>query len=189
MDTLARPAERGNAPERGNGSRVTPLCVDLDGTLLKTDALWETTLANLKAHPWKLLMLPFWLLQGKARFKQRMAEGVTLDCASLPYSEDFLEYLRQAHAEGRELVLVSACDQMVGNQIAQHLGIFNERITSDGVTNLKGKEKARALSERFGAAGFDYAGNEVADFPVWEMARERLAVNTSPQVVSRLEKQ
>src|SRR5262249_11851990 len=165
MDTLAVATQRAKAVEPGKSTRVPPLCIDLDGTLLKTDTLWETTLANLKAHPWKLLMLPFWLLRGKARFKQRMAEGVTLDCASLPYSEDFLEYLHKAHAEGRELVLVSACDQAVGDQIAQHLGLFSERITSNGTTNLKGQVKAQVLSDQFGAGGFDYAGNEDADFP------------------------
>jgi 4-hydroxybenzoate polyprenyltransferase/phosphoserine phosphatase len=169
--------------------RLLPLCVDLDGTLLKTDTLWETTIAQLKARPWKALMLPIWLLQGKARLKQRLAEGVALDCASLPYTEGLLEYLREARASGRELVLVSACDRAVGAQIAEHLGLFHEVITSDGKTNLKGPAKARLLTERFGPQGYDYAGNEQADFPVWETARECLAVNAPRKVTDRLEQE
>jgi 4-hydroxybenzoate polyprenyltransferase/phosphoserine phosphatase len=174
------------APPVGVHASACPLCVDLDGTLLKTDTLWETFIAQLKAHPWKALLIPFWLFAGKARLKQRLAQGVTLDCASLPYTPELVEHLRQEHAAGRELVLVSACDRSVGTQIAEHLGFFSEVITSDGTTNLKGGTKARILTERFGRRGFDYAGNETADFPVWEVARERLVVNAPPGIQERL---
>jgi 4-hydroxybenzoate polyprenyltransferase len=170
----------------GNGSQLPPLCVDLDGTLLKTDTLWETTIEQIKSRPWKGLFLPLWLLGGKAQLKQRLAEGVRLDCASLPYTEELVTYLRAARAAGRELILVSGCDRNVGTQIAEHLGIFDEVITSDGKTNLKGSTKARLLTERFGHRGFDYAGNESADFPVWESARECLVVNAPLQVTRRL---
>ena len=169
-------------------SRQLPLCIDLDGTLLKTDTLWETFIAQLKSRPWRLLMIPWWLLGGKARLKQRLAEGVALDCASLPYTGQLLSLLEQAHAAGRELVLVSACDRAVAAQIAEHLGFFDEVIASDGKTNTKGRNKARVLVERFGQNGFDYAGNEQADFPVWEVARERLVVNASPSIARRLGK-
>src|SRR5882762_2494716 len=139
--------EKGYGPPvalRG-GTHLPPLCVDLDGTLLRTDTLWETTIAHLKAHPWKGLLLPFWLARGKANLKRRLAEGVALDCATLPYTPELLEYLRKAHSEGREIVLVSGCDQAVGEQIAQHLGLFSDVITSDGKTNLTGHNKAQLL--------------------------------------------
>jgi len=160
--------------------------VDLDGTLLKTDTLWETTIANLKAHPWKGLLLPVWLAGGRARLKQRLAEGVTLDCETLPYTPELLDYLRKAHSDGRELVLVSGCDHSVGEQIARHLGLFSDVITSDGRTNLTGRHKAQILNERYGSRGFDYAGNERADFPVWKAARTRLVANAPAQVTRRL---
>jgi 4-hydroxybenzoate polyprenyltransferase/phosphoserine phosphatase len=169
-------------------TRQPPLCVDLDGTLVRTDTLWETAVAQLKAHPWKALMFPFWLLRGRAHLKQKLAEGVKLDCAALPYSPDFLEYLKREHAAGRKLILVSACDRSVGEQVAEHLGIFSEIITSDGKTNLKSSAKARALTERFGARGFDYAGNEHADLAVWAEARERIAVNAPTALTDRLAK-
>jgi 4-hydroxybenzoate polyprenyltransferase len=143
-------------------------------------------IALFKLHPWQSLALPFWLLAGRARLKQRIAELVTLDCASLPYTAELLEYLRQAHAAGRELILVSACDRSIGTQIAGHLGFFSEVIASDGETNVKGHTKARILKERFGLGGFDYAGNESADFPVWEAARHRLAANAPLRVTRRL---
>src|SRR3954466_14128295 len=166
--------------------KLPPICVDLDGTLLRTDTLWETTIAHLKARPWKGLLLPIWLWGGKAHLKQRLAEGVQLDCASLPYTPELLAYLRKAHDDGRELVLVSGCDRAVGQQVAQHLGFFSDVITSDGHTNLTGRTKARLLNERYGRGGFDYAGNGGADFPVWEASRRGLVVNASPQLTRHL---
>src|ERR1051326_6867772 len=166
--------------------RLPPLCIDLDGTLVKTDTLWETAIVHLKAHPWKSLFIPFWLLAGRAQLKQRLARDVTIDCNSLPYTPELLEYLRQAHTAGREIILVSGCDRAVGDQIAKHLGLFSEVITSDGRNNVKRPAKARILNERFGTRGFDYAGNEQADVPVWAAARERLVATAPARLVRRL---
>ncbi len=50
----------------GEDRRVAcPLCVDLDGTLIKTDLLWESLLALLKQSPFSLFRLPFWLLKNR----------------------------------------------------------------------------------------------------------------------------
>jgi 4-hydroxybenzoate polyprenyltransferase/phosphoserine phosphatase len=166
---------------------LRPLCVDLDGTLLKTDMLWESFIACLKLRPWQALLVPFWLCSGKARLKQELAKGLCLDWETMPYTPELLEYLREAKAAGRQLVLVSACDRSIAEAIAQHLGLFSEVLASDGETNLKGAAKAAALSERFGLGGFDYAGNERADVPVWAAARERLVVNAPPRLLRRLE--
>ena len=175
--------------EPAKASRLPPLCVDLDGTLVRTDTLWESAIVHLKAQPWKIFLFPFWLLRGRAYLKQKIAEGVKLDCASLPYTPELMDYLRSAHATGREIILVSACDRAIGEQIAAHLGIFSEVITSDGKTNLKGRNKARVLTERFGARGFDYAGNEHTDLPVWAAARERLVANAPKSLHRQLAKE
>jgi hypothetical protein len=41
-----------------------PLVVDLDGTLLRSDALLESFFSAIRAHPLLLLSAPFWLLKG-----------------------------------------------------------------------------------------------------------------------------
>ena len=41
---------------------IVPLCVDLDGTLIKTDLLWESLVRLLKNNPLYLLAVPVWLL-------------------------------------------------------------------------------------------------------------------------------
>jgi hypothetical protein len=40
-----------------------PLCVDLDGTLIKSDLLFESLSRLLKKKPWQLLLVPFWALR------------------------------------------------------------------------------------------------------------------------------
>ena len=61
--------------------------------------------------------------------------------------------------------------------MAEHLGLFDEVIASDGSHNLKGEAKARALIERFGLQGFAYVGNDAPDLPVWKAARSAVVVN------------
>jgi heme O synthase-like polyprenyltransferase len=65
------------------------------------------------------------------------------------------------------------------------LGLFSEVLASDGKTNLRGKNKGARLVERFGACGFDYAGNSRVDLPVWKEAREALVVNGTARLAAR----
>lgn len=182
--TLSPPLRRADAPLDAS-SRV-PLCVDLDGTLVRTDTLWETLIARLKTRPWSAGVIAWWLLRGRAHLKRKLAEGVTLDCDSLPYTTELVERIRAERKTGREIVLVSACARDVGRQIANHLGCFDDVITSDDKTNLKGRAKARALVQRYGVGAFDYAGNESADLPVWAVARERIVVNAPAALAKQL---
>jgi hypothetical protein len=48
-----------------------PLCVDLDGTLIRTDLAVEHLLQLLKRNPLYLFLLPLWLWQGARRFETR----------------------------------------------------------------------------------------------------------------------
>ena len=77
------------------------LYVDLDGTLIATDLLHESSLLLLRGSPISILRMPFWLLSGKAVLKREIALRVTLDAAALPYRPGVLELIRQARQEGR----------------------------------------------------------------------------------------
>ena len=164
--------EKDTAPARsGAPSSQIPLCIDLDGTLVRTDLLWESMFALLRRNPLRLFQLPFWLAAGRARFKQRIAAEVSLDPASLPYNREMIEYLVRAKSEGRRLVLVTASHASPARAVADHLGLFEEVIATDGERNLKGSEKRSELIDRFGEGGFDYAGDSRADLAVWPAAR------------------
>ena len=115
---------------------AAPLCVDLDGTLIKTDLLFELFLLLVKRRPLDLFKVPGWLLKGRAYLKQRLAASVKLDVTCLPYREPLLSFLREQKAAGRKLTLATAADERVAGQIAEHLGVFGTVVASDGVTNL-----------------------------------------------------
>ncbi|HVO14956.1 MAG TPA: UbiA family prenyltransferase [Alphaproteobacteria bacterium] len=164
------------------GAAEVPLCVDLDGTLVNTDMLVESALHAAHRRPLALLALPFWLMKGRSVLKAKLAEGAKLDVSTLPYNDELLAYLRAEQARGRRLVLVTASDQRLAGAIANHLGLFDEVIASDGVQNMKGRTKADALERRFGVKGFAYAGNASADLPVWRKAQSAILVNTPASV-------
>lgn len=174
-------------PEGADTSSVgVPLCVDLDGTLIRSDLLFEGLARLAKEGLGPLLLAPFWLSKGKAGFKRELANRVALEPSKLPYDLRLLEFLRKEKDQGRRLVLATASDRIWAEQIAAHLEIFDEVIGSDGTTNFGGEAKARALVERFGDRGFDYAGNGPTDRPVWKKARRAIAVNAPPAIEAGL---
>ncbi len=158
-------------------SELRPLCVDLDGTLVKTDTFAQALLLLIRTRPAALLSIPRWATEGLAAFKQRVAQEVELDPAALPFHSDFLSFLKSEHEKGRKLVLATASDKSVARRVADHVGLFSEVIASDGLVNLKAARKRDALVALFGEKGFDYAGNSSDDLIVWKAAAEVIAVN------------
>lgn len=110
----------------GSGSQV-PLAVDLDGTLLRGDSLWEAVAILLRTRPWLLLLFPFWLLRGKAAFKAKLASEVSLDPSLLVWNEELVTFLRGQHAAGRPLFLVTGANQKWAEQIGAHFGFFSRQ--------------------------------------------------------------
>ena len=165
-----------------------PLCVDLDGTLVQTDVLIESIFALLKQNFIYILLLPLWLLKGKAYFKQQIADRVELDVEHLPYHEGLLDYLKQQHVLGRQLVLATASNVKFAEQIALHLGLFETVLASDEQNNLSGRRKCQCLIDSFGERGFDYAGNAKVDLAVWQHAAGIILVAPEAGVQEQAEK-
>jgi 4-hydroxybenzoate polyprenyltransferase len=160
-----------------------PLCIDLDGTLLRIDSLHEATFSAVLAD-WRLLVhLPRWLAAGRAHLKQELAARWSFVAAHLPYNEPLVRLIEVERAQGRRIVLCTAADARIALAVAAHLGVFADVIASDGTTNLRGERKAAELSRRYGERGFVYAGNDGADFAVWRHAAAAVVVNASPSVV------
>ena len=154
-----------------------PLFVDLDGTLIKTDLLVESALALIKQSPWMILPMLGWLLRGKAHLKAQIAERVTLESDTLPLQNEFVDYLREEAAKGREIWLATASDRRLAEPVAARLGFFRGVIASDGQRNMRGSEKLKAMLEVTANGVFDYAGNATADYPVWQQAKHAIVVN------------
>ncbi len=159
-----------------------PLCVDLDGTLVKSDTLWDSLLVLARKKPNLLWKLPGYVLQGKAQFKDYVTSQVALDAKRLPYNRPLLEFLKNESSCGREIYLATGADRSIAERISDHLGIFDGVLASDGTTNLIGWAKLEMLKNRFGAGGFDYIGNASPDLPLLECAGEGMVANSHWQL-------
>ncbi len=167
--------------QQAQRSTAVPLVVDLDGTLTPTDTLVESVLLLAKRAPLDLLKLPLWLLRGREAMKSEIARRVTIAPEQLPYREDLLDYLRSEKAAGRELVLATAAHRSIAGPVAEHLGLFDRVLATDATRNLKGSNKLAAIREEVGPE-FAYAGDSVADLPVWEGAQAAVLVGASSAV-------
>ena len=162
-----------------------PLCVDLDGTLVKSDTLVDSVLVLARQHPRRILSIPGWLAQGKASFKQHVTQSISLDVSALPYNKPLLEFLFLQHARGRIIYLATAADRALADRIAEHYTIFAGVLASDGALNLAGENKFQAFRERFGE-NFSYIGNAGPDLPILTRCMEPMVANPTSRLTSGL---
>ncbi len=161
------------------GSPDPPLCVDLDGTLVKSDTLVDSLLLLLRSRPALLLKMPGQLLLGKAAFKAFVSASVSLDVLHLPYNHALLLFLQGERARGRAIYLATGADLSLAHRVAAHLGIFAGVLGSDGATNLTGVRKLDGLRAHLGSENFGYIGNARADLPLLAAAAEAMVANPS----------
>ncbi len=156
-----------------------PLCVDLDGTLVKSDTLIDSLLVLLRNRPLLVLALPGQLLRGKAALKAFLSESITLDVTHLPYNRALLQFLQQEKNQGRDIYLATGADLAIARRVADHLGIFAGVLGSDGATNLTGSKKLGRLRGLLGSGEFDYIGNDTPDLPLLAHASQPMVANPS----------
>ena len=154
-----------------------PLVVDMDGTVIKSDLLFEGLILLLRKEPFYFFHLFIWLLRGKLRLKEEIFKRVRIDPAILPYNTCFLDFLKSEKEKGREILLATASPVNNATEIAEYLGLFSKVFGSQDQSNLKGKIKRDLLVGLFGHKRFDYAGNSKTDFIIFESARKSILVN------------
>lgn len=158
-----------------------PLVLDVDGTFLKTDMLYECFWGALGQDPLAAIRIAVTNLADRARLKHELAELADLDVSLLPVHPELKAFADQQKAAGREILLVSASDQKLVSELARQHGYSENSRGSDGIRNLKGETKAEYLRQAYGAQGFDYAGDHTADRAVWAQADRALVVgNVEP---------
>ena len=167
----------------------TPLCVDLDGTLVKSDTLVDSVFALLRQQPSAGIQLPFWLAGGKAKFKAEIANRVQLAVETLPYNQPLLEFIREEHTAGRKIYLATATDERLANSVADYLGLFAGVIATKDGKNLSGKAKLDAIEGRFPSEGFEYVGNAAPDAVLLKNAKVAMLANPSSGLAAALRRQ
>ncbi len=169
-------------------SKIRPLVVDLDGTLIFTDILYESLIQIFKKNLFIIFKLFFVALKGKASLKEFIGSKVNVNPATLPYNAEFLKWLRNEYKTGRKLILSTGSDLRTANKIAKYLGIFHSVIASDGKKNNTGLTKSKTLESKYGRLGFDYAGNSYDDIFVWKKSKFSIIVNASDNLIESVQK-
>jgi len=162
-----------------------PLVVDLDGTLIRTDLLYESYFSSMTGGVGHHCSVIASLLRGKAQIKAYLSTVSAIDYTTLPYNADVLELIRTAKGQGKKVYLATASDRSHADKVAEHVGLFDGVFASDGVNNLTGRAKAIVLVEAFGEGGFDYVGDRGADIPIWAHARKAFVVSNSGRLAQR----
>ncbi|WP_439118113.1 UbiA family prenyltransferase [Nereida ignava] len=159
-----------------------PLVLDIDGTFIKSDMLFEAFWAGLGKDPIAVIKLSARHFTRPAVLKSKLAQVAEIRTDLLPLQPQVSALADEALAEGREVVLASASDLSQVSRLAQDHGLSERVFASDGVVNLKGEAKRDALVDAFGEGGFDYAGNEPTDMPIWKASDRAIVVGDKASV-------
>lgn len=161
-------------------SKMKPLVLDVDGTYLRTDLLYECFWSALGTAPLALARAIFRNIGSRAALKRALAELAPLRTDLLPVHPELGRIVDDSRKSGREMVLASASDEHLVARLAADHGLSKRVFASDGATNLKGRAKAEALVAAYGDGGFDYAGNERADRAIWDHAENAIIIGHFP---------
>lgn len=165
------------------------LVVDLDGTLVRGDTLWESFFRALLRSPADCLFLPSAALRSKAHLKRWLIGNDAERIAQqIPYRTELLEYIRKQRMLGRTVILATGADQRAAQAVASHLGIFDQSIGSDGTLNLTGLNKLEELRRILPGTNFVYVGDSRADIPIWKACRHAILVGPAVRFREDLEK-
>lgn len=164
------------------------LVVDLDGTLLRSDILFETFWNSIRFDwltPIKSILV---LFRGKAAFKRYLVLSSKLNIKTLPYDDEVIKYIKAWRNDGGRTALVTASDDAIAQKIANHLNIFDDCFGSDGLRNLKGAVKSKFICEIYSNVGFVYMGDSSADLSVWMNSKQGITVNAAKSLRRKVEK-
>ncbi|MET0795473.1 MAG: UbiA family prenyltransferase [Polyangiaceae bacterium] len=162
-------------------ARSRPVCVALDGTLVTAQLFSERVALLFRQRPWLVLALPFWVLGGAKRMKQRVAKSSPLDPAFLPYRRPLVQALGACRQAGRKVVLAGASDPDLAQRVAEHLNLFDAVLVAD---RTAADLRATLLAEFPG--GFDYVGHSSHDRPALEASTRGYLMGASAGTVSTL---
>ena len=102
------------------------LSVDLDGTLIKTDMLYETFWSSFSNDLLIPLKAIFAIFNGKAHLKEMLFNTSTIDVKTLPYNQEVIRYINSHRSNGGKVALVTATTQKLAETISEHLNLFEK---------------------------------------------------------------
>lgn len=164
-----------------------PLIVDLDGTFIYTDLLYEGIVGLVKKNFLYIFILLPWLIKGKAHLKNKVSGIAQINLELLPYNVELLKFLQKESGKGRKIILATASPIDYALEISKIHPIFNEVYGTNEI-NLKGKNKLNLLIENFGEKKFDYIGNSNSDLIIFASSRYSYLVNATTSLKNNTKK-
>jgi 4-hydroxybenzoate polyprenyltransferase len=163
-----------------------PLCVDLDGTIIRGDTFWEQVFPLLRQNPFFVFRLLAWTTRGKPHVKEQLAGLPMPSWSSFNVDAKIVEWLRAERGRGRAVHLVTGAHRAAARLASENLACFDAVHCTTATENLTSTRKAALLCELHGRGGFDYAGNSGADLAVWQESATAIACHARPQTIARL---
>jgi 4-hydroxybenzoate polyprenyltransferase len=182
-------AEKGtltSVPESYGADRQStafPLCIDLDGTLVPGDLLFEALVQLIKRNTLYLFLIPFWVFRGRNAFAAEVARRTTLAPEALPYNRGLVDWIGSQRKLGRAIWLCTAWDERLAGSVCAHLGLFDGVLIGGSRSNSAETAVASVLVERFGERGFDYCGRGRHHLGIWRYARNAVLVEAGPSLI------
>jgi 4-hydroxybenzoate polyprenyltransferase len=112
-------------------ANISPLCVALEGCLIRTNLLHEGLLALVKSNALYVFKIIVWIRRGRAVLETEVAARTEINAASLPYDEELLDWLRSERFKGRPIWLFSTGGERYAGAVAAHLGIFERVLAAE----------------------------------------------------------
>lgn len=167
------------------------LCVDLDGTFLKTDMLYESFFYCFFRNPFILLLSLYWLITvggGKTLLKSKLSEHFSFSANKIPVNKEIVSLIKKKKDEGYKVYLVSASiEQIVKKFFLAYQELFDGYYASNKDTqNLSSKNKALFLNNLFGKKQYEYVGNSNDDIEVWNNASYGYCFTDKYNILSKI---
>jgi len=156
------------------------LFVDLDGSLIKSDLLYESFSRFFNQDflaPIKCFLI--FLKGGTVNLKHFLAKNSSIEIANLPFNQKVLDFISNwKESNNGEIILISASNYSLVENISTHLSLFDKSYGTDKV-NLKSKVKLDLIQEHTNGEPFDYIGNSRDDLIIWQSSETAILVNPS----------
>jgi len=167
-------------------SDIKNIAVDLDGTLIKTDVLFEGVVNIIKRNPFLVFLMMLWLFKGKSFFKYKVAVNSNINFDLLPQNDSVVEYLTTMKNNGYRLILITGSAKIYAEKAAERFGFFDLFFGSEIDNNLIGIMKTRLLDSTFGVGNYFYIGDSKTDIPVFNSSAKAIVVNTKKSIIKRI---
>lgn len=150
--------------------------VDMDGTFLVHDTLWERVRYHIASRPILAFRLLIAMLRGRLFFKNYVDDLGPADDLVLRENSEVLAALERMKKNGCKIYLISASSALtVRETYEDHRLLFDDYFCSTSDVNLKGARKLEFMRSHANE-GFYYIGDSFADLPIFKAVERPVVV-------------